>query len=77
MFKKIMNIFKGSKTITVKMSVLDSEAKAAGKGLKGRITSYLSQEISKEIARTMTIRKYRDPKNMSATIFEGSVKVKP
>lgn len=62
MFKKIMSTFKGAKAITVKMSVLDSEAKAAGKGLKGRITSYLSQELAKEIAKTMTIRKYRDEK---------------
>jgi hypothetical protein len=73
-----MNIFKGAKTITVKMSVLDSEAKAAGKGLKGRIEAYLSQEIAKEMCknRNMSIRKYRDPKNLNATIFEGSVKVK-
>lgn len=76
MLKKIMNIFKGAKAITVKMSVLDNEAKNAGKTLKGKITAYLSQELAKEVAKTMTIRKYRDPKNLNATIYEGSVKVK-
>jgi hypothetical protein len=76
MLKKIMNIFKGAKTITVKMSVLDNEAKNAGKSLKGKVNLYLSQELAKEIAKGMSIRKYRDPKNLNATIFEGSVKVK-